>query len=209
MKIKVCGLKYKDNIKEIVSLRPDYIGLIFYEKSPRFIEKLSSEFIKSINNVNKTGVFVDSSPEYIKSAITEYGLNTIQLHGDETPEMCIKIKSFGVSVSKAFSVDEYFNFDTLKAYTKCIDFFLFDTKGKERGGNGLKFNWDILKKYNEKLPFMLSGGIDINDIDKIKHIDNPNLFAIDINSKFETKPGFKNIVETRNAMSLRDKYNKI
>ena len=186
--LKICGMKYPENILEVSQLLPDYLGFIFYEKSSRYFEGTIPEIPKSIK---KVGVFVDENEENIIQKIEKHNLNMIQLHGRESPELCSKLQKI-VSVIKVFSVDDDFNFQELEKYENACDYFLFDTKGKLHGGNGETFNWQILKKYKSEKPLFLSGGIGIDEIDKINQLDLP-IFAIDINSKFEIEPGLKNI----------------
>lgn len=196
MKIKVCGMKIPDNILEVAVLQPDYLGFIFYEKSPRFFEG----GIPEINEkVKKTGVFVDASKEFILEKTFKHNLQAVQLHGRETPAFCAALKAEGVEIIKVFSVKEEFDFNELKAYEGKTDLFLFDTKGKAKGGNGISFNWKTLKNYPSETPFFLSGGIGPEDLRKLKEFQayfeekgkSALFYGIDLNSKFETIPGCK------------------
>jgi phosphoribosylanthranilate isomerase len=197
-KLKICGMKYPDNIVEVSQLLPDYLGFIFYEKSSRFFDGEIPEIPKSIK---KVGVFVDATLEEIISKIKKYDLNAVQLHGNETPEFCKNIKQENIEIIKVFSVNDDFDFEVVKPFGAVSDYFLFDTKGKLPGGNGITFNWQILEKYNSIKPFFLSGGIGIEDIEKIKQMNLP-IYAIDVNSKFEIEPGLKNINLARRAREL-------
>lgn len=187
--IKICGMKYPDNILEVSKLLPDYMGFIFWEKSARFFDGNLPNLPKSIK---KTGVFVDATFDYILDKIKIHKLDAIQLHGNESVAFCEKLKSQSVEIIKVFSVSDDFDFDILKQYESACDYFLFDTKGKLPGGNGTTFNWEILKKYNSTKPLFLSGGIGIEEFAAIKKLKLP-IYAIDINSKFEIEPGLKNI----------------
>jgi phosphoribosylanthranilate isomerase len=196
MKLKICGMKYQDNILEVSQLLPDYLGFIFYEKSSRFFEGEIPEIPKSIK---KVGVFVDAKLEEIKSKTEKFNLNAVQLHGKEDVLFCEKLKKENIEIIKVFSILDEFDFDLLKPFEPYCDYFLFDTKGKLHGGNGVTFNWQILEKYNSKKPFFLSGGIGIEEIEKIVKSLHSNdstkklpIFAIDVNSKFEIEPGLKN-----------------
>ena len=189
MKLKVCGMKYPQNIFEVSHLLPDYLGFIFFEKSSRYFD---GEIPEIPSSIKKVGVFVNASLDDIQSKIAKYNLNLIQLHGDESPEFCEHLKNENLKIIKVFSVDDHFDFSILLGYENVCDYFLFDTKGKLHGGNGYAFNWQILENYKSTKPIFLSGGIGIEEIEKIKSIDLP-IFAIDINSKFETEPGLKNI----------------
>ncbi|PKR82325.1 N-(5'-phosphoribosyl)anthranilate isomerase [Brumimicrobium salinarum] len=194
MKIKVCGMKKPENIVGIANLRPDFMGFICYEKSPRYI---GHNIIKSINalssEINKVGVFVNASMEEIKDKSAAFGFDYIQLHGNESASFTKKLNEKGYSIIKAFQTSANFDWSSLKTYTPFVDYFLFDTPTKQYGGSGKKFDWAILKNYTEQTPFFLSGGITNNDIDTIKNLSFEQLIGIDINSKYETEPGLKNI----------------
>lgn len=200
MKLKICGMKYTENIQEVATLQPDYLGFIFYEKSPRYCNGKLPEIPKSIL---KVGVFVNAAMNDILKKIKEHDLQVVQLHGNETPEVCEVLKIINIEVIKAFSVADDFDFETLAPYESVCDYFLFDTKGKNPGGNGTTFNWEILKNYPSQKPFFLSGGIGLKEINKIKQLDLP-IHALDVNSKFETEPGLKNtqlLKELQNELS--------
>ncbi len=181
-------MKYPENILEVSQLLPDYLGFIFYEKSSRYFD---GEIPEIPNSIKKVGVFVNATLKEIISKIKKYNLDIIQLHGNETPEYCENLKNDNLEIIKVFSVDDDFNFEELSKYENVCDYFLFDTKGKLHGGNGVTFNWQILEKYKSKKPLILSGGIGIEEIEKIKKLNLP-IYAIDINSKFEIEPGLKN-----------------
>ena len=193
MKIKICGLKFESNILGLSKLEPDYMGFIFWEKSKRLV--IGSTPNLSQTKIKKTGVFVNADFEKIRDKVRVHKLEAIQLHGLESPEFCEKIKNLGVEIIKAFSIDENFTFNILEKYELCSDYFLFDTKGKSPGGNGISFDWEILRNYKYEKKFFLSGGIGIESINAIKKIKNLSLplFCVDINSKFELNPGEKNI----------------
>lgn len=191
MEIKVCGMKYSENIDGLSSLSVDYIGHIFYEKSPRNIPE-GFELNTSFPN-KKVGVFVNAELQFIESKIDAYKLDVVQLHGDESPEFCHKVKEIGVEVFKAFGLDEDFNFNNLKVYQDYVKYFVFDTKTENKGGSGQKFNWQILDKYNLGTPFLLSGGISQKDVNQIKDFKHDKCVGIDLNSGFEISPGLKNI----------------
>ena len=146
MKIKICGLKFESNILGLSKLEPDYMGFIFWEKSKRLV--IGSTPNLSQTKIKKTGVFVNADFEKIKDKVHVHKLEAIQLHGQESPEFCKKIKNLGVEIIKTFSIDENFNFNILEKYKLCSDYFLFDTKGKSPGGNGISFDWEILRNYN-------------------------------------------------------------
>lgn len=188
MKLKICGMKYRANIQEVAALQPDYLGFIFYEKSPRFC---NGELPEIPNTIAKVGVFVNAPLSEILNKIKAYNLQLVQLHGEESPEICDVLRLINIKVIKTFSIDDVFDFETLRPYETVCDYFLFDTKGKHYGGNGTTFNWEILKKYPSQKPFFLSGGIGLEEISKLKQLNLP-IYALDVNSKFETEPGLKN-----------------
>lgn len=192
MKLKICGMKFSENIQATASLAPDYLGFIFWEKSPRFFD---GNIPQLPGNIKKTGVFVDAPIEFVREKIRKYELQAVQLHGKETPDYCRQLSTSKVEIIKVFSIDTAFDFQKLEPYEEVCDFYLFDTKGKLPGGNGTVFDWKVLKKYSSSKPFFLSGGIGLDEIEKVKKILEADLpvYAIDVNSKFETKPGLKNI----------------
>lgn len=198
MKLKICGMKYAENITEAASLQPDYLGFIFYQKSPRFFD---GDIPKISDNIRKTGVFVNASLEYVFQMVEKHELQAVQLHGEEEPDFCAALKAENLEVIKVFSVKDEFDFDLLRKYEGEVDFFLFDTKGEAKGGTGKTFNWDALKNYPSEIPFFLSGGIGPEEagavrefISYFKETKKKDLFrGIDVNSKFETRPGLKDI----------------
>jgi len=195
MKIKVCGMKYAENIQAVADLHPDYLGFIFYKKSPRYaFDDLDASQLSTLSgNIQKVGVFVNEEFYTIKRICDEFKITTIQLHGDESPQFCIKLRDAGFIVIKAFGMNENFGFNLLNHYVDCCDFFLFDTKTSEYGGSGKKFRWDLLNQYHLELPFFLSGGISPDDLDEIKKIKSEYLYAIDVNSRFEIEAGLKDV----------------
>ena len=202
MKIKVCGLRDPENIKAVAALGPDYMGFIFYGPSSRFIENLHAESLTNIpSSVYKTAVFVNESTENISELIARYHFDAIQLHGSEHPDFCYSFKN-KVTVIKAFGLDSSFNFVQLAAYAGKVNFFLFDTKTASHGGSGKTFDWQVLNKYELDIPFFLSGGISLDNLDEIKSINHPQFYGIDLNSKFETAPGMKDISKLEKAFEI-------
>ena len=194
MKLKICGMKYPENILEVSELLPDFLGFIFWEKSSRYFDGEIPEIAKSIK---KVGVFVNATLEEISFKIKKYDLNVIQLHGNESPEFCEKLKKENIEIIKVFSVNDDFDFSLLKPFENTCNYFLFDTKGKLPGGNGITFNWQILQQYKLTKPIFLSGGIGLDEIENIKKLNLP-IYAIDVNSKFEIEAGLKNIELLKN-----------
>lgn len=205
MKLKVCGMRDPDNIRDLVEVvQPDWMGLIFYPPSPRFVENALAESIRNFR-VNKVGVFVNASMEEIGEKAGLFGLDAIQLHGDESPEFAKMLKEkTSKSVWKVFLVGEKMDWEKLRPYQDVVDCFLFDTFSKSHGGSGRTFNWELLMDYPFLTPFLLSGGLAIEHAEAIKDLQAkiPQMQGIDINSKFETKPGEKDISLIREFKSL-------
>lgn len=205
MNIKVCGITQLKQLLQLEALNIDYAGLIFYKDSPRYMgDKISGKEIKEADfDIKKVGVFVNPSYSDLLDAIDEYGLDIVQLHGNETPEMCEDL-SADVEVIKAFRIENgTVNIDEMVApYDAVCDFYLFDTAGLKEsfGGTGQQFDWSILKKAKIEKPFFLSGGIGPDDAQKIRAFRHPDFFAIDVNSKFETAPGVKDMVALLNFL---------
>lgn len=199
VKLKICGMKH--NIAEVAKLQPDYLGFIFYDKSPRFFN--AEEIPQLPAGVKKVGVFVDENISKVIELTKKHALDIIQLHGNESNAYVRDLQSnlefSDTLVWKAFSLDDEFDFSELSPYENTVDKFLFDTKGKEKGGNGYTFNWEILKGYTLKKPFILSGGIGLDEIESLKELLQTDLpiYAIDVNSRLETKPGLKNIEDLK------------
>lgn len=214
VRLKVCGMKYPDNIKEVATLQPDYLGFIFYGKSARYFDSVIPNLPKSIK---KTGVFVDADLEDVIEKIKKYQLQAVQLHGNESPKYCNTLRKRhsefiseshhgnlkhvqideSFEIIKVFSIKNDFNFDLLKPYESVCDYYLFDTKGKLPGGNGFTFDWNVLNNYPSTKPFFLSGGIGLNEVESVlsflRRPESKYCYAIDVNSKFEIEPGLKNI----------------
>ena len=201
---KVCGMRNPDNITDLLQLPIDWMGLIFYEKSKRNVPNSAAKdiLVASEGKVKRVGVFVNEDIGTVVQKVAKFKLNFIQLHGKESPDYCYDLlaksaKTFGcgddLQIIKAFSVDENFDFSITKAYESYVNYFLFDTKGKNPGGNGFTFDWTLLKKYTGKLPFLLSGGLDEFSVEAIKSLGLPMLVGIDINSKFEIEPALKDV----------------
>ena len=206
MKIKVCGMKYKDNIQGVVSLQPDYLGFIFYKRSKRHFE---GTFPAIPDGIKTVGVFVNAEHSFIMSAVEKHALNAVQLHGDESASYCKDLQAVlgtDIEIIKAFSISDRFDFSNLNVFMPYCDFFLFDTKGKERGGNGILFDWDVLQGYDVEKPFFLSGGIGLQESNQVRSFLKSKAgeycYAIDVNSKFESEPGMKKIKELKKFIEL-------
>ncbi|WP_370391730.1 phosphoribosylanthranilate isomerase [uncultured Winogradskyella sp.] len=194
MKLKVCGMKYKDNIEAVAALQPDFMGFIFYEKSARFFTGQIPELPDSIQ---KVGVFVNEDVKVVTDTIEKHNLDVVQLHGNESAEFCQNLKN--ITVIKVFSIKDDFDFRFLQPYESVCDYYLFDTKGALPGGNGYGFDWNVLKNYPSTKPYFLSGGIGLNSLENLfefkKSSASKYCYAVDVNSKFEEKPGLKKIEE--------------
>ena len=215
MNIKVCGITEMKQLQQLDGLDIDFAGLIFYKESPRYIgDKISKQDLKKADfDLKKVGVFVNPEMIDVLDAIDDYGLDAVQLHGDESPEMCEDLSS-EVEVIKAFRVTDGVDIDKLVGdYDAVCDYYLFDTGGytsplaggreETFGGTGKQFDWTILTKAKIEKPFFLSGGIGPDDAPKIKVFKHPDFFGVDINSQFEKEPGMKDmgkVLHFRQAM---------
>jgi phosphoribosylanthranilate isomerase len=203
MKIKVCGMTSFEQLQKLDQLGVDFAGVIFYENSKRFVgDKLNARKseIRSLQ-IRKVGVFVNAEIDNIKKEVKEYALSYVQLHGDESAEFCREVKDF-VPVIKAIRINEESDLEKeLKVFEEVCDYLLFDTDSKQYGGTGKQFNWDRLKQPDINNPFFLSGGIGLEDINKVKNFHHPMLFAIDVNSRFESEPGIKDMGKAEQFMN--------
>ncbi|MBN3521815.1 phosphoribosylanthranilate isomerase [Algoriphagus lutimaris] len=201
MKIKVCGMRDSGNVQQLLQeIKPDWMGLIFYPKSSRYISSELSEDLKSAE-VMKVGVFVNDSIETILSKIEEFNLSVIQLHGNESPAYVTELKSkTDKKIWKVISVVEEIDWESLREYVDLVEYFLFDTATPAHGGSGKKFNWAVLESYPFEKGFILSGGLDENSALEVLDLAQrqPQLVGLDLNSKFEDAPGVKNIGKLRN-----------
>jgi len=193
-------MRQPGNLKQIAALSPDYIGFIFYKGSKRFCEGIiSPELLHELPvSIKKVGVFVNESTDTILEIVKRYKLDVVQLHGRETPRQCQEIKDAGLEVIKAFSVDDSFVFENTLLYERSCDYFLFDTRGNNYGGNGTVFDWEILKGYLSDKPYFLSGGLNLENLQSLEFEKiRPKPFALDVNSGFELEPGMKDVEKVR------------
>lgn len=186
-------MRYDDNVREIATIQPDYMGFIFFEGSSRNV----TDSIPTLSEaIKKVGVFVNAPYNTIVEKIDTHNLQVVQLHGEETPEFCKSLKALNIEVIKVFSIKNEFNFNVLKAYETVCDFFLFDTKGPLSGGNGYCFDWSVLEDYPSTKPYFLSGGIGFENLDQLQEFKTSvaatYCHAVDVNSKFEVSPAKKN-----------------
>lgn len=198
LKLKVCGLR--DNALEVMEeIQPDFAGFIFYDQSPRFVRFMDSDRLPK--GIKKVGVFVNASFEFIKDKIDSYGLDVVQLHGDEPKELCERVREFA-EVIKVFSGNEDIDKQQIKDYEPYVDYFLFDTRGHTYGGTGQTFDWQKLTAISTEKPVILSGGIGLEEVKKLKEYSDLTIYAIDVNSRFEEAPGIKNIEELKKLKSI-------
>ena len=198
-RIKVCGLTNIKQVSQLNEIGVEFAGFNFYRPSPRYVYKsMPSAAIKKIRGkINKVGIFVDEDVDEVLRTVDDCGLYLVQLHGNESPRYCEKISNY-ITVIKAFRLSNDDNVEwKIKDYYDAADMFLFDTETPSFGGSGKKFNWQLLKGLDIQKPFFLAGGISPDDADEIKkfatYATAKDLFAIDINSKFELMPGVKDI----------------
>ena len=229
MVIKVCGMRDARNIREVSQLGVDMIGMIFYPKSPRYVEMQSShagiipDYAKedigvsdssenSSKDSSKTparvGVFVDDMVQNIVTRVVNYHLDYVQLHGNEPREMCENLRSTldpdirpSIKIIKAISVSDASDIQKYKEYVGAVDLFLFDTKCKTVGGSGQQFDWQVLEQYDGEVPFLLSGGIGPDDASRLHAFHHPKCIGIDLNSRFEIEPGVKDVEKLKGFLN--------
>lgn len=211
MKLKVCGITQLGQLQQLDKIGVNYAGLIFYPQSARcVINKLSDMDVRSLQlSLNKIGVFVNAEEDFIMGNVEKYGLDMVQLHGDETPGFC-KIISDQITVSKAFRITQTNeqNIDwMIKPYEEYCDYYLFDTNRKNAyGGTGEKFDWNLLHENKINKPFFLSGGIGLKDVEKLKAFEHPFFYCVDVNSRVEIANGVKDMEAVKTiADELLDK----
>lgn len=220
MVIKVCGMRDAQNIREVSQLGVDMIGMIFYPKSPRYVEMQSSHAgiipdyvkedinIKSAKSPARVGVFVDDMVQNIVTRVVNYRLDYVQLHGNEPREMCENLRLTldpdirpGIKIIKAISVSDASDIQKYKEYVGAVDLFLFDTKCKTVGGSGQQFDWQVLEQYDGEVPFLLSGGIGPEDASRLHAFHHSKCIGIDLNSRFEIKPGVKDVEKLKGFLN--------
>ena len=192
IKLKVCGMTDPENILDVVStIQPDFMGLIFYPKSKRFVSEQHK--IPALINTKVVGVFVNEDTSTIADCIDKYGLDFVQLHGDETTDQIEELLETGVGIIKVIRVGKKLDLSQLDKYSRLVDYFLFDTDGKEYGGTGKTFDWSLLENYSFHVPYFLSGGLSLEVLSELDLKKMPGLVGIDVNSGFELEPGIKDI----------------
>ena len=208
-----------ENIRQVVELGVDWIGMIFWDKSPRNVTMIptnagiiparaNGQWSKVNGQCKRVGVFVDEMAQNIVTRVFNYKLDIIQLHGHESPTLIRNLRLTldpdirpGIKIIKAISVETIDDIATYKDYSDCVDYFLFDTKCKTVGGSGEQFDWSILDAYDGELPFLLSGGIGPDDAERVRAFHHPKCIGIDLNSRFETEPGIKDVDALRRFLS--------
>lgn len=190
MIVKVCGMRDAENIRKVEALGVDWMGFVFHRTSPRFVGELPDYLPQRAKRV---GVFVDETEEQIMETVQLFRLDMVQLHGHETPDFCSRIRSKGLKVIKAINVQNTFSTEEVSFYERACDYFLFDTKTPLPGGSGQKFDWSSLSAYRGTTPFLLSGGISPDDADRVEAFVHERCIGIDLNSRFETSPAYKDI----------------
>lgn len=202
MRVKVCGMTQPEQVSKLAAMGVSFAGFIFYPKSPRYVFKnMTTNQIRKENGINKVGVFVNATIEEVLHMVDECRLHMVQLHGDESPKFCEKISDY-VSVVKAFRLSDNDSVEWMtRPYMDVCDMFMFDTLGAGYGGTGKKFDWTVLKSVSIGKPYFLSGGIEPGDEEKLKAFTTEPaaraLFSFDINSKFESSPGVKDMEKVK------------
>jgi phosphoribosylanthranilate isomerase len=209
MIIKVCGMRDADNIRAVKESGVDWMGFIFWPDSPRYVQQISSRAgiipdYSSLTDLDtlpkRVGVFVDDMPQNIVTRVVNYQLDIVQLHGNESPVMIDNLRRTldpdirpGIEIMKALSISSAEDLQRYHDYVGHVDYFLFDTKTPLVGGSGKQFDWSVLDGYDGDVPFLLSGGIGPDDVERVKSLSHPKLLGIDLNSRFETAPAMKDV----------------
>ncbi len=201
--VKICGMRDPDNIREILSLSPDWMGFIFHPDSPRQadVERLGpwiAQHEAVFGGTRRVGVFVRQSPGEILDITRRMQLHAVQLHGGQSLSFGMKLSNLfrqhdlpSIRMIKAFSIDHGFDFEACVEWEMLVDLFLFDTKAAGFGGSGRKFEWSLLEKYRGSKPFLLAGGIGPTDGPIVHHFIHDQYAGVDLNSRFERAPGIK------------------
>lgn len=201
MLIKVCGMREAENIRQVEALGIDWMGFIFYPRSPRFVgEALAgASAVGAVREppVRRVGVFVNASLEEMMEVAQKYKLDYLQLHGKESADDCYALQKRGFSLIKAFSIATEEDLEKTNEYEGRVDYFLFDTKCEGYGGSGKQFDWSVLAAYKGSTPFLLSGGIRPESLESLRHFHHPRLTGLDLNSGFETAPGMKDVAKLK------------
>lgn len=223
MIVKVCGMRDGENIRQVAALGIDWIGMIFWEQSPRYVPMVSTNagiipdrapltaskpYGSPAGSPKRVGVFVDEMPQSIITRVVNFQLDFIQLHGHETPTLIRNLRATldpdicpGIKIIKAISVRNRDDVAAYKPYADSVDYFLFDTKSPTVGGSGSQFDWTVLDAYSGDVPFLLSGGIGPDDAERVRAFHHPKCIGIDINSRFETAPGMKDVEKIKRFLS--------
>ncbi len=191
-----------DNIRNVMDVGIDWMGFIFCRKRPRHVSTPATEIPKI--SARRIGVFVDESVEEMMSKAREYELGAIQLHGDEGRDVCEELRDrlpASILLIKAISVRTVDDLSKCHAYEGVVDYFLFDTKCETKGGSGRQFDWSVLDAYEAETPFLLSGGIGPEDVERVKAFRHPRCMGIDLNSRFEIAPGMKDAAALRSFVT--------
>ncbi len=193
MKIKVCGNRDPEAVQNIASLNPDLMGFLFYPDSPRHMENVLRplDLQELPGAIEKVGVFVNESVDVVPEKVEYWGLDMVQLHGDESPDYFASLQAAGLRLIKVFRIEEKADLAAMDQFAPYCEMFLFDTKGKVYGGTGRPFDHTILEEVEVPLPFLLSGGVSHADAEAIHSLDQPALAGVDVNSRFEIEPGSK------------------
>ncbi len=192
VKLKICGMRDSGNIAEVRALSPDYLCFIFYPKSARYFPEEEIAGIPMSATIRNTAVFVDPETEQVERILSSGKFHAIQLHGSEDPAFCRSLRDQGYEIIKAFGVGEAFDFSLLEEYLDAVDYFLFDTKSPQHGGTGKSFPWELLRGYPFPKSYFLSGGIGPDNLAEAYALEDERLYAVDLNSRFESAPGIKN-----------------
>lgn len=207
--LKICGMRDTSNINEIANLRPDFLGFIFFAQSPRYV---GVDFVvpPMSKDIKKVGVFVNEELVVAKRIAQTQQLDFVQLHGDESVQYVASMKRTGIGLIKAFRIDEQFDFENVIEYQPYCDYFLFDARGKDYGGNNKVFDWRLLSRYNQRVPFLLSGGLKAENLeDALDAVSGMNCAGFDLNSGVEVSPGIKDTNAVERVLQILNRKSEI
>lgn len=208
LEVKVCGLREAPNIAAVGALRPDYMGFIFYPKSPRNCMGMPERLLAAVpQGVETVAVTVDMEAGEVSGLCARYGFTTVQLHGNETPEDCRRLRDERLRIWKAVAAATEADIAGAARYEDAADMLVFDTASAQKGGSGRKFDWGMLEAYKGETPFILSGGIGPDDAEALLKLHHPMLAGVDLNSRFEAAPALKNVGLLRKFIDTLRNYN--
>lgn len=193
---KICGLTDEIAVRTAVENQADMVGFVFYPRSPRNVSAEQAEtLLRDVpSGIDRVGLFVDPETDFLDQILAKARLDLLQLHGDETPERCRAISIyFGLPIIKAIKVSSKADIKAAKDYEDVVDWLMFDARppqdGALPGGNGVAFDWALLKGVEFKRPWLLAGGLTPDNLSQA--VRQSGATAVDVSSGVESAPGKK------------------